>query len=64
MGMVITLIFGLLIVIYAFVIIRKSIRQVKAGKCITCSVKSDDCHCHSVHDIINLEEGDKFDEKN
>ncbi|MBF4695220.1 FeoB-associated Cys-rich membrane protein [Fusibacter ferrireducens] len=64
MGTVVTLVIGILIALYAFTIIRKSVKQVKAGKCMSCSVKSEDCHCHEVHDIIDLEEGGRNDKKN
>ncbi len=65
MGMVITAVIAALIVVYAFFIIRKSVRQVKAGKCMSCSSsKSDDCHCHELHGIIDLGEGEQDDKKN
>lgn len=64
MGTLITVVIGLLIALYAFKIIRKSVKQIKAGKCMSCSVKSDDCHCYEIHDIIDLGEGDTNDKKN
>ncbi|GAU75474.1 FeoB-associated Cys-rich membrane protein [Fusibacter sp. 3D3] len=64
MGTFITIVIGLLIALYAFKIIRKSVKQIKAGKCMSCSVKSEDCHCHDVRDIIDLGEGDANDKKN
>ncbi len=63
MGTLVTVVIGIAILVYAATIIRKSIKQVKAGKCMSCSVKSDDCHCHELHGIINLEEGDVNDKK-
>ena len=56
MGTIITIVIGILIALYAFKIIWKSIKQVKAGKCMSCSVKSEDCHCNEVHGIIDLGE--------
>lgn len=64
MGTIITVVIGILIALYAFRIIRKSIKQVKAGKCMSCSVKSEDCHCQEIHGIIDLREGDRNDKKN
>jgi hypothetical protein len=65
MGTVISIIIVLLIVAYATHVIMKYIRQVRAGKCLSCNVKKgEDCHCHRVDDIMGYGEETRHDKKN
>jgi len=65
MGTVISIIIILLITAYAARVIFKYIRQVRAGKCLSCNVKKDEsCHCHRVDDIMGYGEEMRHDKKN
>ena len=53
MQWLVNLIIILAIGTYALYVILKTISKVKAGKCMSCTVKpGEDCHCKRVDDIM------------
>jgi hypothetical protein len=65
MQLILNIIIGAAIAAYAFYVIRKTVLRVKAGKCMSCTVKpGEDCHCKRVDGIIGFGDDLKNDEKN
>jgi|GEM_PF-3339164 len=64
MGTVISVIIILLIATYAARVVIKYVRQVRAGRCSSCSIKEDEsCHCHRVDSIMGYSEEELHDKE-
>lgn len=60
MQMIINIVIIAAISIYAASVIRKTVKKVRAGKCMSCTVKpNESCHCQRTDEIMGIGDEEK-----